>query len=946
MNEKLLKQIISELSAKLRGYEDRGITITKGLISKYANRAITDLQEELELSGDSNEISVTQEDIDHVEYYLSSHVFSVRVGEKSISIRNKQVPRWLDTHREDISWNHWDDYETMLREQGRPKDIISANELVIDSILDYSGDPRLGGCWSRKGLVMGNVQSGKTQNYLGLINKAIDCGYKTIILLGGHLNDLRMQTQRRVDEGVLGWESRHHTEASTKKASPIGVGKYSGPKKIVPGTTTLGDFKSAYAGVTLTGTDPVIFTIKKNTSVMSNLAKWIVNGHGVGPKYGDKKLTGPLLLIDDEADYASINTKHHAEEVTKTNDCIRELLSLFDRNTYVGYTATPFANIFIDPDESDFSTEDDLFPSDFMVKMPVPDNYVGQDHFFPEPDPEQINDENEADYALPTVLIDDHEETGAKKKHEEITHLPDSLRSAVRTFLLVTATRSLRNERFAHNTMLVNTSHLTVHQNQLETLIGEYVEELKHSINAYYALPREARNRSTDLLELENTYKAIVKAPEDYEEVVLQLNRAISKMQVWAVNQSTKNEEAKILDYSRHEDNGLCAIVIGGHKLSRGLTLEGLTVSYFARNSKAYDTLMQMCRWFGYRPAYKDLCRVFLSEESKSWYQFIALSIRELYKELELMAEREATPSEFGLKVREHPGSLVITAKNKIGAASSEVRYQDLWGQTARRFKFSRDTKNNDANLTATRKLAENLISSGASKKSQEGSIVFQEVAYSTLIDYLHDINLEDDNIETDLLLKNIRKMEEAGLPKPMIAFFCNEKSRSTTWESRLNNESDRKFLNSKYSICDGISTKLLKRKLEARGNRLSVSSTNLGNPDDEKIFLSDKEAEDIRVKKSPTKANSFDYLASQERDFVGVIIYHFAVAHEENDQIKLSHGQSPTLGLSVSLPRSDQFRNLSPLELKNLVRETRHSYSLNKVALKMQEYGDYDEDD
>jgi hypothetical protein len=945
MNETQIKNnIISQLTVKLRGFEDSHLEISNKLISTYTRTTATEFEAALNAAG--QDVTISEEVIKSIEYFLSSEVFSVHVGEKSISIASKDVPRWFKARQAEFTWEHWHDYERMLLEQGRPKEVVTANEEVIDTVLDYSGDPRTLGSWSRKGLVMGNVQSGKTQNYLGLVNKALDCGYKTVILLGGHLNDLRMQTQKRVDEGVLGWESRHHIVASRRRANPIGVGVFN-EKNIIPGTTTLGDFKSSTAK--LTGTDPVIFCIKKNTSVLKSLIKWIVNEHGVGPDYDNKKLLGPLLLIDDEADYASINTKHHADEITSTNDCIRELLALFARNTYVGYTATPFANIFIDPDENEYSDEDDLFPSDFMVRMPVPDNYVGQDFFFPD---RERGDEDDLESLTPgpTVIIDDHLQTGSKKKTEKITALPSSLRSAVRTFVLVTATRAIRGDRYVHNTMLVNTSHLTIHQNQLEKLIEDYVIELKESISSYHALPRDKRNKSPHLLALENTYKSVLGVDDDYELIVTELKKAISKVQVWAVNQSTTNEEARVLDYSKYEDNGLCAIIIGGHKLSRGLTLEGLTVSYFARNSKAYDTLMQMCRWFGYRPGYKDLCRVFLSEESESWYRFVSLSIRELYKELALMAEREASPKEFGLKVREHPGAMIITAKNKIGYGQSETRHQDLWGQIGRRFRFDRDEKTNLENLRITKDLVTDLVAShrgGIETGVEGGTTVFQGVSYSIFIRYLESLNLQEDNIPTASIIKNLKRMEATGAPLPHIALFGKRTSNPLPWEKKLSDEGDREYLNSEFAVNGAIPNILMpKRKMKAKESYFYVPSTNLGNPDDEKIFLSAGARKAIAEPMAPEAPVSFDYLGSDERAFAGLIIYHFATAFEENGTLNLTNGRNPSLGITVSLPRSEKLKHLGAKELKDLVRETKHSYQMNKVALQLQEYGDYNEED
>ena len=258
--------------------------------------------------------------------------------------------------------------------------------------------------------------------------------------------------------------------------------------------------------------------------------------------------------------------------------------------------------------------------------------------------------------------------------------------------------------------MLVNVSHLKIHQNKLEYYIKEYFDELKKSYIAYKGLGVIGVRSNSILKNLEDTFYSLFNCQEEYIDVFELLTMAFNKIKVWAVNQSNGSNE-KVLDYSKSRDEGLNVIVIGGHKLSRGLTLEGLSISYFTRNSKAYDTLMQMCRWFGYRPKYDDLCKLFISNESEYWYSFIAEAIDELYLELGIMRDRELTPKEFGLKVREHPGAMIITAKNKMGASVSETRSQDLWGQILRRFRFKSDKSSNDFNIEYTEKFVIKLNS-------------------------------------------------------------------------------------------------------------------------------------------------------------------------------------------------------------------------------------------
>jgi len=950
MKQTIFDRLISKISSKINLLEELGIPITNDLIEKE----IDDIH--MEFRSVPN-FEMTDNDVARLKFQIGN-MFNVRVGEEAIALHNPDLPRWFDSKKTSIDWPHWNAYSNMLESKGRPKKILEANEKVIDDILDYSGDPTTLGAWSRKGLVMGNVQSGKTQNYIGLINKAIDCGYKTIILLGGHLNELRRQTQERVDEGVLGVESRHLAEAKLTAPSPIGVGVFR-QNSINTGTTTIGDFNKEFAGklgFKLTGKDPVIFTIKKHTGVMERLHNWIKDYHFLNPESG-KKLDGPLLLIDDEADYASINTKHHKDEVTRTNEYIRNILKLFHRNTYIGYTATPFANIFIDPDENLFSDDDDLFPSDFLIKIPVPSNYLGQDFFFGQKQQSELEEGQSRN--SPAIAIDDYGPVYELKSYQEIEAIPESLKEAVRSFLLVVAIRALRGEKHSHNTMLVNISHLQVHQNQLERLIDIYHKELDDALQSYAGLGLETARSVPALQDIEDTFEHIFSVDETYQNIFTGLPEASAKIKVWAINQSSMSIDDRDLDYNKHKEHGLCVIVIGGHKLSRGLTLEGLSVSYFVRNSKAYDTLMQMCRWFGYRPRYDDLCRVYLPSESIDWYSFIASAIRELYKELELMSKREQRPRDFGLKVREHPGAMIITARNKIGWSDTTVRSQDLWGQVQRRFHFRADEEINHRNLEYAKRFVSSLIEDKKgiyAVDENSGALVIDEVKYSRLINFIHEMDLPEDDLGNKALVTHLRKMEEMGLALPKVVVFNQKKTRQVKWEEYLN-DADRAFINSSgYELLPGMRIKLAKRRMiqDADNGNYKVTSVHLGNRDDEELFISDAARKMVKNELGDKKPISFDYICSKEREAPGLLIYLFAVAvgpdksvekfsEEEKAAFHLGHDQMPTVGYTLSLPRPENLKGKSSQEISKIIQKTKRSYMVGKVWNRLQEMSSYE---
>jgi len=944
MNQSIYNKLLAQIASNLRLKEELGSQITDEFIDLKLNQVVEEFKS-------LPHFKINNEDFVRLKFALGSMFFDVKIGEEAITLHNPDLPRWFKSREAEIDWSHWNAYKDMLVSQARAQTVIDANEKVIDTILDYSGDPETPGTWSRKGLVMGNVQSGKTQNYLGLINKAIDSGYRIIIVLGGHINDLRKQTQERIDEGVLGRESKHLIVAKKQRPIPIGVGVFR-INNVNTGTTTIRDFTSAFAdslGFSLQGSDPVIFTIKKNTSVMVSLFNWIKEHHYLSPKDG-VRLASPMLLIDDEADYASINTKHHKEEVTKTNELIRNMLSLFDRNTYIGYTATPFANIFIDPDDNIYSDKDDLFPSDFMVKIPVPDNYMGQDFFFGN-DNYTVGEEGES----PVEIIADHESIFELKSKDSIESIPESLKEAIRVFLIVVAVRNKRGYKASHNTMLVNISHLQAHQNQLEFYISEYHGEIEKALTVYSGLGLEKARQNTVLEALETTFHSIFSVNESYKDIFDELQQSSRKINVWAINQSNKKADNKDLDYSKHKENGLCVIVIGGHKLSRGLTLEGLSVSYFARNSKAYDTLMQMCRWFGYRFGYEDLCRVYMPQESLDWYSFISSAIRELYKELDLMSKREERPSDFGLKVREHPGAMIITAKNKIGSSESEVRSQSLWGQIQRRFKFREDIEINKKNIEYAEEFLRKIIKEKKFDKelTVDELVVMSDVDYEDVISFVKNIDLPEDDVGNQALINHLLKMNQAGLKKIKVCLFnqkIENRRRTTEWEKLMPDE-QKTFINAPFPFC-GVNIKLPKRAMNFKDGNYYIPSVHLGNPDDEKIFLSDAAQKNV-VDSMAKKAVSFDYICSEERDFPALIIYLFAVANvspfpykknNRNTTVKLAHGYSPTLGYSLSLPRPEYLKGKTNKEIQELIKKTRHSYLINKTQAQLKRIADYDD--
>ncbi|PHS22362.1 MAG: endonuclease [Methylophaga sp.] len=599
---------------------------------------------------------------------------------------------WLQDQNENIDWYYWNRYKQLLIKNGFGNNVVGQTDIVTNEILDLLQNPYDEGKWQRKGLVVGHVQSGKTANYTGVVCKALDAGYRVIIIMAGLLNSLRKQTQGRVDEGVIGINSILMRNDIPLREKLVGVGVFTSEKWPVSITTAHADFNKPAATERQTAINqykqPLVFVIKKNVSILKNLIDWLKNNNLSLSEY-------PMLLIDDESDHASVNTKKDELDPTRTNERIRELLELFPKNIYLGYTATPFANIFINPDSPE-EMMNDLFPEHFIKTLDAPSNYFGGERVFIEDQLNVIREINDYESFLPL-------------KHK-IDQLPDdlsaSLEEAIRVFILVGAIRILREQSGKHNSMLVNVSRFTSIQSRLRVLIHTYLNQLKNSVTSYYALDEfnALKNQDMDLI-FKTFGNEFSQSGFEWFEIQAVLKKAISRIEVIEVNGS-KNAEKEI-DYSeRNYPNGRHIITVGGLSLSRGITLEGLSTTYFLRNSIMYDTLMQMGRWFGYRIGYEDLCRIYMTEQASGWYEHIAVATEELRDEFHKMHDLGKTPKDFGLCVRNHPDSLIVTARNKMRSAKKVIREIDLTGiliETTRLF-------NNPNKVKSNLNLANNLL--------------------------------------------------------------------------------------------------------------------------------------------------------------------------------------------------------------------------------------------
>jgi len=636
-------------------------------------------------------------------------------------LKDTTVVPWLADARATITPYYWSRYSQSLLDDGWGPQVINVLDQEADRVLNLCGDPREVSPWSRCGLVMGSVQSGKTANYVGLITKAADAGYRTIVVIAGLQNSLRNQTQERIDQGFVGYDS-----TKPRGQEPVGVGCRDPRRRPFTFTTRLRDFNRSVAGQ-LGGRlddlgEPAVFVIKKNSGVLKSLLLWL-SANGVLP--GKDKIESPLLLIDDEADNASINTQYSRNEVTKINDQIRRLLKLFTHSSYVGYTATPFANIFIDPDTSDDMRGDDLFPRSFIVSLDAPSDYFGPEEIFFEHPTHYVRVIDDNDLALPV----DH------KIDTPIHALPESLREAIRCYLVALAVRSLRGQGDKHSSMLVNVTRFVQLQKTVWSLVSDYVRVLTEACLAWGRLPANQALADRNVAALHETWTREYRdAWPEWGEVQATLAATAPEVDVVVINGSSNDR----LNYAEYL-HGRKVIAVGGLALSRGLTLEGLIVSYYLRNSIMYDALMQMGRWFGYRPGYQDLCRVFMTEQSADHYEHVADSIAELRDELKQMQQVGATPVDFGLRVRKHPDTLMITALNKMGRSEDWEWDVNLGNRLIETSRLDRPDASVTANRLVARQLAENLLTNCVlAQPPGTGNYLFEEVSADPVVDFLN----------------------------------------------------------------------------------------------------------------------------------------------------------------------------------------------------------------
>lgn len=659
---------------------------------------------------------------------------------------------WLEELKAEIDWHYWDAYKTLLKSNKMSNDVIRVLDEDTDNILNECGNPRIDHGWKVRGLVMGDVQSGKTANYCGLINKAADAGYKVIILLTGMIEELRAQSQGRLDEGFVGRDSCALLDGGSRTTQTIGAGRFRSKTPNVL-TSVSSDFLAGNAralrGIPLKNiSEPVLVVMKKNKSPLENIIGFL--DQQLKLTHGATHLDLPLLLVDDEADNASVNSKKD-EDPTTINRLIREILGRFSKSTYVAYTATPFANVFINPDY------DDLFPANFVYSLNTPTNYIGATSVFAETGSHQhqLVDIDDADSYFPYK----------HKPHLPVAGLPASLEEAIQAFLITCCIRDIRKEPLKHRSMLVNVTRFTGVQTRLSVVVKQYLYNLTEEVKQYLS-DDDAWKKHKPLMDLHDVWENHFSGSGvSWNDIRKSLYDSIASVKVLTINKDTV--AADRLNYAayKNSEKGRRAIVIGGLTLSRGLTLEGLSTSYFYRNSKAYDTLLQMGRWFGYRPCYDDLCRIWMDPDVQEWFEHIAEVVTELRFDIKRMHANHQPPERFGMRVRSHPGTLlgklIITAMNKMRNAQEVEHSVSFSGYGAETPFLPKSDRLNTDNVHEVGNL---LTALGASNRVGT-RYVWQKVDSKTVATFLRRLNISNMNME---FISDI-----SGTDRPLLSFIA-----------------------------------------------------------------------------------------------------------------------------------------------------------------------------
>ena len=632
----------------------------------------------------------------------------------------------------------WHRYKQTLEAKRWTKELIDQMDHSTNTIVGMMAPPGVPK-FDYKGLAVGRVQSGKTGNFIGVLAKAADAGYRMIIVLGGTTNTLRYQTQDRIQKDLIAlgdpgwnWLTRAKVEEGSLKIQPGDFGQF---------TPTAGEPAVSSSEAVMAG-QKSIGVVKKNAKVLRDLKAWVkaTTPHA--------KSQCPVLIIDDECDQASVNSADPDSNPTTINRLIREIIGLLPKVTYIGYTATPFANVFIDPE-----VEGDLYPKDFIVSLPKSEFYFGPERIFGrDPLTGETTGQPGANI-LREISRPDVEcvrpPSGTAAAQAFRFEIPPTLSKAIVYFILNSAARIWREKNVLNETgkgefksMLINTSQ----KQKIHSMTMEKVQPFVSQLKSDFAAGKTDASWSKlwmEETEKLNSNEVGCKHPKvTYDQLKEHLQETLDRIEV--IKSNSSGEQVSNLNEVYHSNNrGKIVIVIGGNTLARGITLEGLTVSYFVREASAFDTLLQMGRWFGYRKDYEDMPRVWMTAQMMKDFFDLATIEFEFFKILEPYV-LGLSPREVGPKIRQHPDYLP-TAKSKMRKAiECNISYT---GHLIETTYFPREDSHwLKANLEAGRNLVASLGGAASFADNGRSSFVKTGVSLENVIGFLKQYKVNERN--------------------------------------------------------------------------------------------------------------------------------------------------------------------------------------------------------
>lgn len=626
------------------------------------------------------------------------------------------------------------------------KDLDRASTKVV-SLLDPPGQET----FATRGLVLGYVQSGKTANFTAVTAKAADAGYRLFIVLSGMHNALRRQTQVRLESELVALEPKRWLRLTSRDADFVG--------------------QTVTAEAHLSKPDNrMLAVVKKNPAPLQKLIRWLrTAGQAVLREC-------PTLIIDDEADQASLNTRKAKEQRSRINELIVELLGLFPRCAYVGYTATPFANVLSDP-----GWPPGLYPRHFIVDLPEPAPYFGARRIFGTPG-DALDDGLDVIRLVPDG---DGECVQPKSRDDRFTFQPeltDALREALQWFWMAVAVRLVRGQGDQHMGMLIHTTFYTDVHERFRPLVEQENARLLGLLGAGRAGVREVLHTLWERETAALSAQDMEEAPVTWEAMLGRLPEALERTRVAVDNAPSVNR----LEYP--ETGGSIQVVIGGNTLSRGLTIEGLMVSYFMRATNYYDTLMQMGRWFGYRFGYSDLPRLWMSAELATNFQHLAMVEQEIREDISRYEREDITPVDVGVNVQTHSTMAITSTMKMLHSVRSKMTFARAVKQTTY-FKHE-DADWLDANISAARKLLATAHDRVAPDLVWGRHILYRGVEVAYIREFLraYEIHGRHEDMHTDLFLKYIdAQTGEGRLRNWNVGVVSQRKSpKTTSWDGLL----------------------------------------------------------------------------------------------------------------------------------------------------------------